>query len=89
MWSRYHERGRGAIYSMREAWIDYRDNQAGLYIHKLVGGGWDEPIRLDHGEARGYLALSIAIDEQDAAHVSWEGFGQCGGGDVGVGEVTK
>ena len=67
------------------AWIDYHDDQTALYIRRLAGGRWDEPIRLDHGEEGGYLALSIAIDGQDAAHVSWEGFGRCGGGDVAVG----
>ena len=42
------------------AWIDTRDDQAARLIGELTGGSWSVAVRVDHGEGRGYLALSPA-----------------------------
>ena len=87
LWSRYHERGRGSISSMRAVRIDYRDEETALYIRKLAGGRRDEPVRLDHGGEGDYLVLSIAIDGQDRRACVVGGVWTVWGWDVSVREV--
>ncbi len=62
------------------AWVDYREGTAAVYAAtRPVGGEWGKNAKLSSGAANGYTGLTIIVDWEGTAHVSWEGLDRCGG----------
>ena len=62
------------------AWVDYRDGDAAIYAAtRPVGGEWGKNARVSSGAANGYTGLTIIVDWEGTARVSWEGLDRCGG----------
>jgi hypothetical protein len=68
------------------AWVDYRDGDAAIYAAtRPVGGEWGKNGRVSSGAANGYTGLTIIVDWEGTARVSWEGLDRCGGNEAILG----